>query len=177
MFPDSMVHCIGIIHNLPAYKTVFSYQIRLSENNGQHLLSEQNSPYLLPVQKASHTIWYIAVYQIISGILGGVLAGFAFVTLLFAFLYKKGIKIEGLSDGIDNLPPVPQKTNRISKADAIIGIIFSVIFTIIFLVCPQIICIAFVKNGVGVYEPLFNLEYIRQTWYLILAFGIRPCKG
>ena len=22
------------------------------------------------------------------------------------------------------------------------------------------------------YEPLFNLEYIRQTWYLILAFGI-----
>ena len=105
----------------------------------------------------SHTIWYIAVYQIISGILGGVLAGFAFVTLLFAFLYKKEIKIEGLSDGIDNLPPVPQKTNRISKADAIIGIIFSVIFTIIFLVCPQIICIAFVKNGVGVYEPLFNL--------------------
>ena len=120
----------------------------------------------------SHTIWYIAVYQIISGILGGVLAGFAFVTLLFAFLYKKEIKIEGLSDGIDNLPPVPQKTNRISKADAIIGIIFSVIFTIIFLVCPQIIRIAFVKNGVGVYEPLFNLEYIRQTWYLILAFGI-----
>ena len=32
--------------------------------------------------------------------------------------------------------------------------------------------IAFVKNGVSVYEPLFNLEYIRQTWYLILAFGI-----
>lgn len=28
------------------------------------------------------------------------------------------------------------------------------------------------KNGVGVYEPLFNLEYIRQTWYFILAFGI-----
>ena len=22
------------------------------------------------------------------------------------------------------------------------------------------------------YEPLFNLEYIRQTWYFILAFGI-----
>ena len=28
------------------------------------------------------------------------------------------------------------------------------------------------KKWVGVYEPLFNLEYIRQTWYFILAFGI-----
>lgn len=120
----------------------------------------------------SHTIWYIAIYQTIGGILGGVLTGFAFVTLLFAFFYKKEIKVEGLNDGIDNLPPVPKKTNRISKADAIFGITFSVIFTLVFLVCPQIICIAFVKNGVGVYEPLFNLEYIRQTWYLILAFGI-----
>lgn len=120
----------------------------------------------------SHTIWYIAIYRTIGGILGGILTGFAFVTLLFAFFYKKGIKVEGLNDGVDNLPPVPQKTNRISKADAIVGIIFSVIFTLVFLVCPQIICIAFVKNGFGVYEPLFNLEYIRQTWYLILAFGI-----
>ena len=120
----------------------------------------------------SHTIWYIAIFRIIGGIFGGVLTGFAFVTLLFAFFYKRGIKVEGLNDGIDNLPPVPQKRNRISKADAIVGIIFSVIFTIVFLVCPQILCIAFVKNGVDVYEPLFNLEYIRQTWYLILAFGI-----
>lgn len=120
----------------------------------------------------SHTIWYIAIYHTIGGILGGILTGFAFVTLPFAFFYKKGIKVDGLNDGIDNLPPVPQKRNRISRADAIVGIIFSVIFTIVFLVCPQILCIAFVKNGVDVYEPLFNLEYIRQTWYLILAFGI-----
>ena len=120
----------------------------------------------------SHTIWYTAIYRTIGGIFGGILTGFTFVTLLFAFFYKKGIKVDGLNDGIDNLPPVPQKRNRISKADAIAGIIFSVIFTIVFLVCPQILCIAFVKNGVDVYEPLFNLEYIRQTWYLILAFGI-----
>ena len=98
----------------------------------------------------SHTIWYTAIYRTIGGIFGGILTGFAFVTLLFAFFYKKGI----------------------SKADAIVGIVFSVIFTLVFLVCPQVLCIAFVKNGVGVYEPLFNLEYIRQTWYFILAFGI-----
>lgn len=120
----------------------------------------------------SHTIWYIAIYRTIGGIFGGILTGFAFVTLLFAFFYKKGIKVDRLNDGIDNLPPVPQKSYRISKVDAIVGIVFSVIFTLVFLVCPQILCIAFVKNGVGVYEPLFNLEYIRQTWYFILVFGI-----
>lgn len=36
----------------------------------------------------SHTIWYIAIFRIIGGIFGGVLTGFAFVTLLFAFFYK-----------------------------------------------------------------------------------------
>ena len=95
----------------------------------------------------SHTIWYIAIYRTIGGIFGGILTGFAFVTLLFAFFYKKGIKVDGLNDGIDNLPPVPQKSNRISKVDAIVGIVFSVIFTLVFLVCPQILCIAFVKMG------------------------------
>lgn len=120
----------------------------------------------------SHTVWYIAVWQIVGGIFGGVLTGFALVTLLFAFFYKKGVKVEGLNEGIDNLPPVPQKANRISKADALADIIFSVIFMLVFLVCPQIIVIAFEKNGSNVYEPLFNLEYIRQTWYFILAFGI-----
>lgn len=72
----------------------------------------------------SHTIWYIAIYRTIGGIFGGILTGFAFVTLLFAFFYKKGIKVDGLNDGIDNLPPVPQKSNRISKVDAIVGIVF-----------------------------------------------------
>jgi len=79
----------------------------------------------------SHTIWYIALYITIGGIFGGILTGFAFVTLLFAFFYKKGIKVDGLNDGIDNLPPVPQKSNRISKVDAIVGIVFSVIFTLV----------------------------------------------
>ena len=38
----------------------------------------------------SHTIWYIAIYRTIGGIFGGILTGFAFVTLLFVFFYKKG---------------------------------------------------------------------------------------
>ena len=41
----------------------------------------------------SHTIWYTAIYRTIGGIFGGILTGFAFVTLLFAFFYKKGIKV------------------------------------------------------------------------------------
>ena len=127
----------------------------------------------------SHTIWYIAIFRIIGGIFGGVLTGFAFVTLLFAFFYKRGIKVEGLSNGIDNLPPVPQKTNQISKADSIIGIIFSVIFTLVFLVCPQIICIAFVKFTPSTYiimmlhsttsSPSYQANIRNPLYYLLFS--------
>ena len=49
-----------------------------------------------------------------------------------------------------NWPPVPQKSNRISKVDAIVGIVFRLSLLFVFLVCPQILCIAFCKNGVVV---------------------------
>lgn len=120
----------------------------------------------------AHEIWFMVIFQTIGGILGGMLSAFAFVTLLFAFFYKRGIKVEGMTDSLDNLPPVPENKNKIPKADAIVGIIFSVIFTIIFLVCPQIICIGWAKNGAAVYTPFFNLDYIRQTWYFIILFGV-----
>lgn len=42
----------------------------------------------------SHTIWYIAIYRTIGGF-GGILTGFAFVTLLFAFFYKKELRWMG----------------------------------------------------------------------------------
>lgn len=120
----------------------------------------------------SNEIWYVAVANTVAGIAGGLLTAFAFVTLLFAVFYKKGIKMDILSDSIDNLPAVPEKKNKISKADAIIGIAFSIIFMIIFIVCPQIVCMVWIKDGVGIYQPIFNVDYIRQSWYFILLFGI-----
>lgn len=81
----------------------------------------------------SHTIWYIAIFRIIGGIFGGVLTGFAFVTLLFAFFYKRGIKVEGLSNGIDNLPPVHRKRIRFQKQIQLLELSFQLYLLLYFL--------------------------------------------
>ena len=125
----------------------------------------------------SHTIWYIAIFRIIGGIFGGVLTGFAIVTLLFAFFYKRGIKVEGLSNGIDNLPPVPQKTNQISKADSIIGIIFSwhlrEYSTGYFVLCLILNIISLIIAFALLFNPVLaaiTLVYLVAFW--LMVFGI-----
>ncbi|MFA9378069.1 MAG: hypothetical protein ACERKZ_15195 [Lachnotalea sp.] len=109
--------------------------------------------------------------------MSGLLSAFAVVTLLFAGFYQKGIKMNNLYDTVDNLPPIPKNTKIIPRNEAIWGIGISVIFTIVFLCCPQIIFARFGKMGNNV--AVFNIEYIRSTWYLIPIFSllgiIREC--
>lgn len=117
-------------------------------------------------------IWYIGLFDTFIGICGGLASAFFYVTILFAIFYKKGIKVGTLNDSIDNLPPVPKNTKKISKVDAIVGIVFSVIFTIVFLVCPQVISLVWINvDGIAA-EPLFNIAYIRETWYFIIIFAL-----
>ena len=108
--------------------------------------------------------------NIFSSIFGGLLFAFAFVTLLFAFFYHKGIEMNTLYDSIDNLPPVPKQSRIIPKREAVGGIIMSSVFVIIFLVCPQIFCAVITETGTTI--PLFNVEYLRNTWYIIILFAL-----
>jgi hypothetical protein len=117
-------------------------------------------------------IWYEGFFTVISNIAIGVFVAFGSVTLIFAIFYRKGIKLDNLGNSIDNLPSVPKGKEKIKKADAIVGIAFSVIFTIVFLVCPQIICIGWHEGGTMLWQPFFNLEYVRETWYIIVLFGL-----
>ena len=81
----------------------------------------------------SHTIWYIAIYHTIGGILGGILTGFAFVTLLFAFFYKKGIKVDGLNDGIDNLRLFHRSGIEFRKQMRLLALFFRLFLQLYFL--------------------------------------------
>lgn len=99
----------------------------------------------------------------------GLLSAFAFVTLLFAFFYHKEIPIDTYS-GLENLPAVPGKKERISKVDPILGIGISILFLIVFLVCPQIFCVIMTETKELI--PIFNTEVIRATWYIIVLFSI-----
>lgn len=114
-------------------------------------------------------VWYAAAAGWLAMLLQTVLGAFALVTLLFAFFYRKGIRISEPFN-FDNLPPVPKKKQTISKWECIFGIGFSVLFTVVFLAAPQIIC---VSNGhAGELIPLFRPEAMQSSWFIIVLFAL-----
>ncbi len=102
----------------------------------------------------------------------GLLSGFAFVTLLFAFFERRGIQWQ---TGLDDLPPVPKKTQEISLWESIAGIIFCVVFLVIFLWFPE--ALGFVKDDRGNAVSLFDVQAIRDSWPCIAAFGLLGIVG
>lgn len=94
------------------------------------------------------------------------LAAFAIVTLLFAFFHHKGIRLTE-SFNFDDLPPVPKKSQETSKWESIAGIVFCMIFVVLFLFTPEVFCV--IHDGVMV--SLFDVETVRSTWFLVMAFA------
>lgn len=112
------------------------------------------------------------IFNILSMIIGGMMSAFAIVTLLFAFFYHKNIKLDTLNDSLDNLPPVPKNSKKISKADSIIGIAISVAFAVVFLTVPQIFGVYLSIEDTDMFIPIFNTEVIHSVWYLIVIFAV-----
>lgn len=112
--------------------------------------------------------WYGAVAQWLAMLWQGLLSAFAFVTVLFSVFYRKGIKISEPFN-FDDLPPVPQKKQEISKWECIAGIALSVLFTVVFLAVPQIFCVLITEDG-GLL-PIIDIHAARGTWYIILLFA------
>lgn len=96
----------------------------------------------------------------------GLIWGFAFVTILFAIFYRKGVNIESK---LDDLPPVPKKKQQISKGDSIFGLVISVVFLCVFLTVPQVFCV--IKTDPFVTIPIFNTEVVLSLWYFTVAFS------
>lgn len=118
----------------------------------------------------SHEALYITLFSWIGTLITGLIAAFGAVTLIFAVFERKNIALNlGVSD-LDRLPPVPEKKAAIPKCEPIVGIVFSVIFCVIFLAAPQIIC---AKFGPGQpFIPVFNLDLVHQLWYIFAGFAI-----
>lgn len=112
--------------------------------------------------------WFAAITGWLQMVYNCLLAGFTIVTVLFAFFYHKGIKITE-SFNFDDLPPVPKKTQEISKWESIAGIIFCVLFMILFLAVPQVL--GFTVTGNGMHTPMFDVAVLRSTWYIIVGFA------
>lgn len=105
------------------------------------------------------TSWFSSVWDVF-------VSGFTITTLAFAYCCHKRIPI-GEPFNFDDLPPVPKKSQEISKWECIAGIFFSVLFMVLFIFTPEVFCV--IHDGVMV--SLFNMEVVSQTWFIVLAFA------
>lgn len=116
-------------------------------------------------------VWYEGLFSWLGNTVDSLAIVFTVITLIFAVCYHKGININLTNDfDFDNLPSVPSKSDRISKADSIVGIVFSMAFLIIFLFAPQVL--GFIGIETTGFVPLFNVEAIRSSWIFIVLFTV-----
>lgn len=113
--------------------------------------------------------WNAAVEQWIEYVSDGLVNAFALITFLFAFYQRKGIKTE--SYNLDDLPPVPKKKQEVSRGECIFSIVFSVILMVLLLATPQYL-VGYWSSESGIAIPLFSTVVMRNSWYLVLIFGV-----
>lgn len=112
------------------------------------------------------------VGKFLANTIQGLTSAFAFVTLLFAFFEKRGVR---WNQSLDDLPPVPKKSQEISLWESAVGIGFCVIFLVIFLWVPEVL--GFVVDDRGNHVSLFDVQAIRDSWPCIAAFGLLGIAG
>lgn len=97
------------------------------------------------------------------------------LTAAYAILQRKGILPEesaAFSKSLLELPPVPAKKEKVSRADAICTIIISVLVMCVFLLAPQVICGVFGDGDAMEVIPVFSREVLRGNWYLFAGIAL-----
>lgn len=112
--------------------------------------------------------WYAAIGNWLSAVWTTLLAAFAFVTILFAVFYHKGIKLD-VSQSLDNLPPVPRKNRKISVWGPVVSIVATVLMLVLILTVPQVFCLIQTKEGI--ITPIFDAAVIRGSWYILVLWA------
>jgi hypothetical protein len=111
--------------------------------------------------------WYEILCTSIASILSAVSFAFTFVTVAFAIAQRKHVHIEKSGTGIDNLPPVPEHDNKISRVQCIFSISFTTLFFILFVTAPGFFRM---PDGNGNFVPVLNGEYLKKMWMFLALF-------
>ena len=108
-----------------------------------------------------------AVIEWFTSLSSGLLGGFAWVTIIFAILYHKGVKLDFDLNDLDDLPEVPEEKARIGRGELIVEAILATLFAIAFIVLPyvNIPIIGFAAKP----TPLFTPEVLIGVRYLLIA--------
>lgn len=120
---------------------------------------------VLEAAKTGRAFTFFSLLSALGNLSLSLLIAFAMVTLLFTVFERAGVHIDFNFDTLENLPPVPKKQAEIPKWEPMAGIVFSVVFGIVFLAVPQIIFA--IVNGRAV--PIFNVQLVHASWYIAAA--------
>lgn len=120
-------------------------------------------------------IGFSTIMKWIGTLLSAPFGAFAFVTLLFAAFERQGVRLDDLEDSLAALPPVPKKNERVPKGECIVGIVFSVLFAVLFLTVPQIFSGVFESGAVIV--PVFQIERVRELAFLVIGLMALSVAG
>lgn len=114
-------------------------------------------------------VWYEILFSWLGHMWSGMLQGFAIVTILFSVFDRLGTQL-GEPFNFDDLPPVPKKHETISVWESGTGIALLLVFLIVFLTAPQILCM--IVPETHEFIPIFNIDLIRASWYIIVLFSL-----
>lgn len=107
---------------------------------------------------------------LIGELFSSVLQCFGIVTIVFAILQSKGVNLDA-EFNLNDLPPVPKKSQQISVWEPVGGIILSVVFVVVMLMVPEVFCVITNLDGVTAMVPVFDTEVLRSGWVLIVLFA------
>jgi len=110
--------------------------------------------------------------EVLGNIWQGLLGAFAWVTVIFAILYQKDVKLDVDMEDLENLPAVPEKHQQIKLSDIIFSFIFTILFLVLFVVVPQV-NLPFSWGGSG-FIPIFNPEVLIRLRWLFIAASAAP---
>ena len=128
-------------------------------------------------------IFFLELLKLIPSLIMGVVTAIGFVTVIF-YLIERNVPGYQLKDVIldsdwkpKDLPKVPNENEKISIAESIIGITFSVLFIIIFNFFASKLGVYYTPSlGEGfVFVNIFSLEAIRTylpIWNLVWVIGL-----
>lgn len=103
----------------------------------------------------------------------GLVTAFAVVTGIFALLQWKQVALEELStETWESVARPVTKEKKNNKVDVAAGMVLSIVFLVIFIFAPQIICVVFTDTeGVRHTIPVLNTVLVRKLWYFTAAFA------
>lgn len=115
--------------------------------------------------------WLNWTLEVVTGwftsLTSALLGGFAWVTIIFAIMYHKGVKLDYDLNDLDDLPEVPQEKARIGRGELIGDVVFTTLFAIFFIVLPyaNLPILGIAPKPI----PLFTPEVLINVRYLLIA--------